>query len=340
MTKPVHLAHHIKALPPALKCMEELGYSASACLDGTGVTESDLMNMDVGQPFTLAQEYRFHRNLLALTGDALLGLKLGKAYTLQTYGLYGYAFLSSPTLRQALTIASNYGPLSFSLFNISFKVEGNEGVLRFSANGAIPEDLLSYYVQRDLAAAAYGGEISFPAPLVLRQVAVMYDDNHRRRDYQAFFDCPIVFNSPHSELRIDASALDVPMPLRDAETSAVCLQQCQMLLARMSRSSDFVEKVRQLIVARPGYFPDIDYVSEKLNMTSRTLRRRLSRENSSFQEILAQLRYQLAREYLQTSSLPLQEISTLLGYSSPGNFSLAFKRWHGSSPRTFRQQSR
>ena len=56
------------------------------------------------------------------------------------------------------------------------------------------------------------------------------------------------------------------------------------------------------------------------------------------QDILAEVRYELAREYLSTSSLPLEEISVLLGYSAPGNFSNAFKRWHGSSPRSFRQE--
>ena len=53
----------------------------------------------------------------------------------------------------------------------------------------------------------------------------------------------------------DATILDEPMPLRDAETSAMCQQQCQMLLARMSKSSGFVDKVRQLaeeLAARIG----------------------------------------------------------------------------------------
>ena len=130
------------------------------------------------------------------------------------------------------------------------------------------------------------------------------------------------------------------MPLQDAETSAICQQQCQLLLARMKKSSGFVERVRQLIVARPGYFPDIDYVAAKLNIISRTLRRRLADEGSSYQQILADVRYQLAQEYLSTSSLPLEEIAAMLGYSTPGNFSHAFKRWHGSPPSQFRQASR
>jgi len=339
MTATAFAAHHIKALPPALKTMQALGYAAKDCLEGTGITEADLDSPELEQVFSLQQEFRFHRNLLQLSGDPLLGLKLGKAYTLQSYGLLGYAFLSAPTLRHAMNIVRNYGPLSFTLFSIDFQVKEAVGILRFSRNEVIPEDLLTYYVDRDLAAAAFGTEAALPVALDLRGVSMMHDGNGRQTAYQAFYGCPVTFDSVCSELRIDASNLDSPMPLRDAQTSSVCQQQCQLLLARMSKSSGFVEKVRQLIVARPGYFPDIDFVAEKLNMTSRTLRRRLAAENSSYQEILAELRYQLARDYLSTSSLPLEEISLLLGYSAPGNFTHAFKRWHGSSPRQYRQES-
>jgi AraC-like DNA-binding protein len=73
-------------------------------------------------------------------------------------------------------------------------------------------------------------------------------------------------------------------------------------------------------------------------MTSRTLRRRLTEEGSSYQQILADVRYQLAREYLATSRLPVEEIAAMLGYSNPGNFTHAFKRWHGSPPRQYRQE--
>ena len=75
-------------------------------------------------------------------------------------------------------------------------------------------------------------------------------------------------------------------------------------------------------------------------LLGRNLRRKLSAEGSSFQKVLDEVRYQLAREYLATSKMSLEEISVLLGYSTPGNFSHAFKRWHGSSPRKFRQVAR
>jgi AraC-like DNA-binding protein len=109
-----------------------------------------------------------------------------------------------------------------------------------------------------------------------------------------------------------------------------------MLLAKLSRQSRLVDDVRLFLLARPGFFPDIEMVGERLDMSVRTLRRRLSEENTSFQEILDEVRFGLATEYLVETRLPLQEISILLGYSDPGNFTHSFKRWSGKAPSGFR----
>lgn len=340
MGRKLDTRHHIKAIPIALRAMQTMGYAAEDCLAGTGLDPTDLARLDGSACFTLEQEFRFHRNLLALTDNPMLGLLLGKAYQLEAYGLLGYAFMSAPTLRQAMVVLQNYGPLTFTLFNVDFRVESGHGVLRLAPEIPVPEDLLAYYVDRDLTAAISSGRDALRAPLQPLQVAMMHHSAGQRALYQRHFRCPVSFGAPANELHIDASHLDEPMPLGDAETSAMCQNQCRLLLARMTAGSSFVAQVRELIVARPGYFPDIDYVAERLNMTGRTLRRRLAREGSSYQQILAQVRYELAREYLATSSLPVDEISQLLGYSAPANFSNAFKRWHGTSPREFRQEAR
>ncbi len=340
MATTLQFSHHIKALAPALKTMQAMGHSAIDCLAGTGIEPRDLLDPQQQPDFSLAQEFRFHRNLLRLTDDPLLGLKLGQAYPLQAYGLFGYAFLSAPTLRQALTVVSNYGPLTFTLFRIAFRETATEGIVQFSRLIEIPEDLFTFYVDRDLAAALSGVDPSQASLIKPIGVAMMHGNLEHRAQYEVFFGCPVSFNAPHSQVRVDARVLDTAMPLQDAETSAICQQQCQLLLARMSKSSGFIDRVRQLIVARPGVFPDIDQVAGKLHMTSRTLRRRLAGESSSYQQILADVRYELAREYLATSQLPVEEIAAMLGYSSPGNFTHAFKRWYGSSPRQYRQEHR
>ena len=110
-----------------------------------------------------------------------------------------------------------------------------------------------------------------------------------------------------------------------------------MLIAKLSAHGHFVDDVRMLVLARPGYFPDIDYVAEKLGMSNRTLRRRLREEGSGFRELLDEIRYGLAKEYLANTRLPMDEIANLLGYTEPGNFSHAFRRWSGASPSAWRQ---
>jgi AraC-like DNA-binding protein len=172
----------------------------------------------------------------------------------------------------------------------------------------------------------------------MNEVWLPHDGLGSCQRYHDYFGCEVTFNARCAALVFSADALDEPLPLADPETSSLCQQQCQMLLARLSQRSGLVEQVRELIVSRPGYFPDIDTVAGRLNMTTRTLRRHLSREQSSYQQILNEVRDGLAREYLSGSSLPIEEIAALLGYSAPGNFTNAFKRWRGCSPREYRQQ--
>jgi AraC-like DNA-binding protein len=113
-------------------------------------------------------------------------------------------------------------------------------------------------------------------------------------------------------------------------------QQCQLLLAKLSRQSGLVDDVRRVLLARPGLFPTIDRVAEKLDVSARTLRRRLAEEDTTFQRVLDEVRFGLATEYLIETPLPVQEVASLLGYSDPGNFTHAFKRWAGTSPSDFR----
>ena len=128
------------------------------------------------------------------------------------------------------------------------------------------------------------------------------------------------------------------MPQGDRETSRYFRQQCQVLIGKLKGQSHFADDVRMILLARPGEFPTIEQAAEQLNLSTRTLRRRLKEEGCSFRELLNEVRFQMARDYLTETRLPLSEISWLLGYTEPGNFSHAFNRWCGLTPRAYRNQ--
>ena len=96
--------------------------------------------------------------------------------------------------------------------------------------------------------------------------------------------------------------------------------------------------VRAKVVEQlPG--ADAHRVSRALNMSVRSLQRKLAQEGTSFKAILDESRHQLALQYVRDSELPLREITGRLGFSDPGNFARAFRRWEGISPNRYRRSA-
>ncbi len=330
--------HSILGLAPALKVMASEGHSVQQCLRGTGILTSQLDNRH--QTITLRQEIRFHRNLIELSGDPTIGLRIGAAYLPQRYGLLGYALLSAATLRHALVLATHFGDLSFTWFGLRLAVAGRSTTFSFVNRFDIDADVLNFLYDRDCAAALVDFSEAVGQPLVLDNVTLPHDGHGRPDVYRKFFGCAVEFNGTPVRIEFSTKLLDTPLPHRDAAASDQLQQQCQLLLAKLSRQSGLVDDVRRVLLARPGFFPDIEMTSERLNLSVRTLRRRLTEEKTSFQEVLDEVRFGLAAEYLTETPLPLQEVSSLLGYSDPGNFTHAFKRWAGKSPSAFRFERR
>lgn len=204
---------------------------------------------------------------------------------------------------------------------------------------AIEPQLLNIYLDRDISAAIVAFAEILGQPFPTEEVHLTHDGHGQRRMYRDYFGCPVTFGSDTGKVVFSSALLDGRLPQSDPESSRHLQQQCQMLIAKLSSQGNFIDDVRMLILTRPGYFPDIDYVAEKLAMSTRTLRRRLKAENSSYRALLDEVRFGLAKEYLCETRLPLEEVSELLGYSEPGNFSHAFRRWSTQSPSVWRRQN-
>jgi len=336
MTKHPQTSHPASSLGLALALIRADGYDMDSCLRGTGLNIGDLK--EAGGTVSLQQEIVFYRNLIQLTQDPCIGLQIGRTYRPQYYGLFGYALLSAATARQALSIAVNFGDqLSFTWFGMNYTINGDRVRFEFSERLAIDTDVRNMYFDRDCAAFCQAAEEILQQPLDMVHIELPHD-GHRRKDiYTDYFGCPVSFNCSAAAVEFSVAVLDTPLPFRDVLAFNELERQCQLLMSKLNRQGKLVEQVRHLLIARPGYFSTIEWVAEKLHISVRTLRRQLSEEDSSYQRILDEVRFGLAREYLQETTLPLHEIASLLGYTEPGNFTHAFKRWAGVTPYGFRK---
>lgn len=328
--------HPVRSLLPPLGVMEALGFDHQACLKGTGILLSQLDNADARM--SLQQELAFYRNTLELTGDPAIGLKLGEPFIPQRYGLFGYAMLSAASFRHALALTENFGRLTFSFYTLRFGVTGKQAWFSMSEPPPIEQELVNLYLDRDMSAAKVDFSEILGEPFPIQSVYLSHDGHGRQQAYSDYFGCEVNFSQGEGRFLFSSALLDNPLPQSDPESSRHFQQQCQLLIAKLTAQGHFVDDVRMLILARPGFFPDIDFVAEKLDMSTRTLRRRLKEEGSSYRALLEEIRFGLAREYLGKTHLPMEEICSLLGYSESGNFSHAFRRWSGQSPSEWRRE--
>ncbi len=106
-------------------------------------------------------------------------------------------------------------------------------------------------------------------------------------------------------------------------------------------SSDFVGSLEQTLstLLLEGY-PSIELTAEVIGTSTRSLQRNLCKQGLSYSRLMDKVRYQKALAIMQDHDIPLIDVAYDLGYSDPANFSHAFKRWAGVSPRQFRKHSR
>jgi AraC-like DNA-binding protein len=100
--------------------------------------------------------------------------------------------------------------------------------------------------------------------------------------------------------------------------------------------SGIAAEVTRLLVEDPGRFDDMETIAARMNITSRTLRRRLQAEGTSYLALLADVRCTLAKQYLSTTHMSIEDIAEALGFTEAANFRHAFRRWTGRRPGEFR----
>ena len=81
----------------------------------------------------------------------------------------------------------------------------------------------------------------------------------------------------------------------------------------------------------------ISYIAEELNLSKRTLQRRLQQQDVNFAELRDQVRFHHSIDYLIKQHMSIDSISSALDFSDRTSFTNAFKRWTGLSPSTFRK---
>ena len=158
---------------------------------------------------------------------------------------------------------------------------------------------------------------------------------------RSIVDFPVVFNSSTTEIIFEND--DMNRKIDDYDPKIIVLLEKHgndLLKKRGKVSPTLKEKTENLIIkTMQDYLITASEIAEELNVSQRTYMRRLTDERTSFSEILDEVRYDLAKEYLSNESLAISEIAFFLQYNDQAAFTNAFKRWANVTPKAFRKKN-
>ncbi len=275
---------------------------------------------------------------LRLSLTPWLGLKVGDRETVGTWGVLGYAIMSSANEIEAATIGPKYFQAAPSLMETTITIDGDRQRIQMDPIFPIAR-LLPFCVEENVmgilrVASEYLQEPPQPLELHLSYSRPVY-----ARKYQEYFRCPVHYDQPQNVVWTRAPT-DRPLRTSDPASAAICLKLAEQLSARHKGEDNFLRLVRRELLRTPGRMPNMENVAESLAMSSRTLRRKLGELETSFREQQDDVRKSLATDYLTHTSLSIDQISARLGYTETTNFRRAFKQWADVTPTRYRQAAK
>ncbi|MEV4647266.1 AraC family transcriptional regulator [Saccharopolyspora sp. NPDC049357] len=311
----------------------ENGVPHEVSLRGTRLDPDALA--DTQATVTAHQELQIIRNLLnALGEDVPLGIEAGMRYHLTTHGIWGFALSSSPTLRSAIAVGLRYVNLTFAFTRMS-AVEQDDGMRLVLDGSHLPSDVRRFLVEREMASSIHLARQLLSDQGAVFEVHFRHAAPPASAPHEKAFGMRPTFQSADNAAVVPVELLDRPLPQADAHTAAVTEDQCRRLLADRRARAGIAGTVRDRLAAQPGDMPDIETVAAELHMSSRSLRRRLTAEGTSYRALADEVREHLAEELLATKALSVEEIGRRLGYAATPAFTTAFKRWKGMSPQAY-----
>lgn len=318
----------------------KLGADMDALIQASGQTEAAL-----SAPDSTIDRQAYSRVVelaVEMTGDQCLGLHLGEGLGLSAAGLIGQITQTSRTVKEALTYCCEFANLGCSELPMELTRSGDYYKIRLQSNPLWEQQ----------SPTAYRHTAEGVLVFTIRECEALTRDAHRpvavhlpwkqaahEQEYQRIFGTQVRFQQNEFAILLHPKQVEAPTTTSDYNLLRLLVAHAEEKSAQWHQQRGFSNVVRQSMIqlVRPE-FPTIEQVAQHLNLSLRTLQRRLSEEGLTYKQLMEEVRKDFAQSYLRKPELSITEISYLLGYADTSAFSRAFKRWFERSPQQWRSE--
>jgi AraC-like DNA-binding protein len=280
----------------------------------------------------LTSSLRLWKIAMAATGDPAFGLKVASQLKPTSFHALSYGISASSTLKEAFERAQRYGHIGSDAVDYEFSLCGSEYHLVIAPSAELGDEPIDALVASHLrmCRSLIGRDYS-PLRIEFRRARPAKID-----DFHALLRAPLFFDLPQTRLVFDRESIERRLEGANPELArhndAIALQYLSQL-----EHANTELRVREVLVQQLARGePSQDDVADILNMSARTLQRKLLEGGTTYKEILDDTRRALALAYLSTPRHSVGDVTHLLGFSASSCFTRAFRRWTGQSPSDWR----
>ncbi len=295
----------------------------------------------------LSQEQltRLIRRAVALTGQPWIGLNIASAISVSAHGALGYAVVSAPDLRALHQVVARYASVRLQLTALAFVETGPEG----SEGGEDKEGRLIITERQPLGETreflygsllgTYFQMLDAVSPQRIRDIQVLLPLPRPAwaQEYEQQLGCRVAFGTEKFEVVIPGHYLDRRCLTADPAMHRTAVRDCEHQRKQLEHGGPFSRQVGLLLLDKPGAFPTLETMASAFAMSPRTLIRKLKAEDTSYQQLLDDVRRELGCWLLMETGDSVERIAEQLGYQDTSNFSRTFRRWFGITPLAMRK---
>ena len=314
------------------RTLSDLGFKASAALDGSGFDPAYFSDPDL--PITYEAGSRLLNHCAELTGCAHFGLLLAEGAGAEIMGLPGLLLMSAGDLGTGLHELVRTMDLHDRGAVLTLAEDRDVAVFGYTivAGVAWPNPLndIAMRIACNMMRGFFGDSWSPAEVLLPRQPP------EDPTPWQQCFRAPVRFGAKRCEMRFPAHWLRFSLPAANPTLHRYLQQEAGRLKTLLGKG--LVDEVHRMVRATVASPPcTAARVARLLGLHERTLNRRLQADGTTFRRVRNEVLYSASRQMLGATTMNLAEVASALGYADASAFIHAFTRWSGQTPDQWRR---
>lgn len=294
-------------------------------------------NTEYDKPLMPSQIARLFNVAAQISGDNCYGFNMGANFRYESAGLSILTMTSAPNLEKGINALIHYGKHIDSAIQQELHRSGETFTYNYKliTTENLPLQHFHEYISMLLFKTL---STNTQKPIAPKYVSFSHASTVTAVQIAPFFGTSdIRFNQQANGVTFDNKVLAMPFVTANKLLHSLLINALKTYISDET-AGDYTDVVcRELIRMTSRELPSIESVASSLSVSTRTLRRKLTEEGHSFQEVKHLALERKSKNMLQYTKLSLAEIAYELGYADVSSFGRAFRMWTGVTPQNFRK---